>query len=74
MCHLSPLQVLPVTKLQLESAHQWLKHQRKHFPPQAGIWFLIRDWNRVKDDLLTTICHGDYQFSALRCKKVFMSQ
>ena len=66
MSSLTPLQLLPITQHELESAYQWLIQQRIHFPANADIWFFIRDWEGNKEALLLDICRGDYNFSPLK--------
>ena len=63
--NLFPTPALTITQQQFESAYQWLTQQRKHYPAHADIWFFKRDWESNKDQLLKTICHGNYVFSPL---------
>jgi hypothetical protein len=49
---------------QLDDAYRWLCQQRKHFPPNADVWHLRRQYSAIKSDLLEQINSGRYQFSA----------
>jgi len=62
---------LSVTQQQLSDAYQWLYQQRKHFPANADIWTLRRDWESNKHQLLQQINQGRYLFLPLKriCKE-----
>ena len=59
-------QYIPITPQQFETAYQWLCKQRKHYSPNADIWFFRRDWESNKDQLLQCVCSGEYVFSPLK--------
>ena len=55
-----------MTQQQLDSAYQWLCHQRKDYPPNADIWHFRFEWEKNKSRLLAEIVGDDYIFSPLK--------
>lgn len=49
----------------LESTFQWISSLRKKYSSNSDIWFLRRDWQHIKEALLTQLNDGSYQFSPL---------
>jgi hypothetical protein len=69
---LHPNQLIPVfrhnpamqfTTAQLDEAYTWLCRQRRHFPPDADIWWFRRCYLDVRSELLQEINSGAYRFS-----------
>jgi retron-type reverse transcriptase len=49
----------------LDNAFQWVVNLRKEYSPNSDIWYLRRDWTKVKHQLLAALNDGSYQFSPL---------
>lgn len=54
-----------ITINDLEAAFQWICELRKDYSPNSDIWGLRRDWHHIKDEMLSQINAGTYQFSPL---------
>lgn len=50
----------------LELAFQWLCKQRKHFPPNADIWYLRFHWKEQKQALLAQLNSDEFYFQPLQ--------
>ena len=51
------------THTQLDAAYHWLCRQRKHFPPNADIWWFRFNYQKLKNEILTQVNQGQYCFS-----------
>lgn len=54
------------TLTQLDDAYAWLCRRRKHFPPDADVWWFRFRYPLLKPGLLKKINSGAYRFSSQR--------
>ncbi|UIP27779.1 reverse transcriptase/maturase family protein [Photobacterium sp. TLY01] len=50
----------------VEAAFQWLKQQRKHFPPNSDIWTLLFHWETEKHRLIQEVLGDTFYFQPLQ--------
>ena len=54
-----------VTDQVLEQAFTWLCRQRRHWPPDADVWYVRSQWQTVKNTLVLELGNGTYRFDPL---------
>ena len=49
----------------IDTAYQWLCHQRRHWPADSDVWSLRSHWEAVKPALQQSLHQGDYRFEPM---------
>ena len=55
----------------INRAYTWLCQKRKNTSPNNDIWFLRRDWHKLKPRLQKQLRQGTYRFKPILRYKVY---